>query len=253
MEIELVLHKDRVQVIFRNTGSTELRLWELWNSWGFWSLSFQIRDVEESNISTVLHRWNEEWTVNGPTTFVIAPGETHEITENLNDGEWMREYHIMRLKNKPLQVRAAYNVYPLNPEELKFLRGLEPVWLSEIRSVFTGTLASDWVASNPPHDWLFAETPYWTKTKERLSTGSLDEVLRKLTGLVNWMTRDIESNAKALDKDKLVSLPVTKLASTQSTTVGHHVNTILESILEIQKAVKEVSDYLDGKNRTNGG
>ncbi len=53
MEIELVLHRDYVQVFFKNTSSVEVQLWELVNSWGWWSLSFHIRDEQGTDVSTV--------------------------------------------------------------------------------------------------------------------------------------------------------------------------------------------------------
>jgi hypothetical protein len=39
MEIELVLFREYVKVFFKNPSSTEIRLWELWNSWGWWHLA----------------------------------------------------------------------------------------------------------------------------------------------------------------------------------------------------------------------
>lgn len=94
MEIEPVLYRDHLEVYLRNTSLMELRLWELWNSWGWWSISFQIRDEQDSGVYTIKHTHNHEWTKNGPTYFVIAPNERYGIYIDLNDGWWERDQAI---------------------------------------------------------------------------------------------------------------------------------------------------------------
>src|SRR5215467_5600811 len=119
LKVSLALHKDHVEVIFTNMASTELRLWELWNSWGYWSVSFQLRSEPDSTISTIMHRWNAEFTVNGPTYFVLAPGEQRRFPININDGWWMRDQTVSRMRDKTLYVRASYNADPIDPDWLK--------------------------------------------------------------------------------------------------------------------------------------
>lgn len=258
MHIELVLYSDHVEVIFINNSTTQLRLWELWNSWGWWSVSFQIRSDQDTNVSTIMHLWNAEWTMNGPTTFVLVPEEKRGFPINLNNGWWMRDQTIARLKDKTLLIRVSYHANPADASLLRFLTDSEvPHWVkqhnqrlaAEVADVFTGSAVSDWVTSQPPHGWLFAPISYEGETAEQLMQYSPEEVLRRVCALIDQRARDIGLNAKAINGDP--SAPLTELEKVATgITAGHLVNSILDYSEEIQKAVKEARAYLEAKTST---
>jgi hypothetical protein len=148
MEIQLGLFRDHVEVFLENTSTVELRLWELDNSWGYWSISFQLSNEQDSNIYFIRRRSDTEFTVNGANYFVIAPGARREISMNFNDGWWEWEQSLLGLKDKIISVCVSYSYSP-SPLSIKLVPE------SNNYGVFTGSAQSDWVESKPPHAWLF--------------------------------------------------------------------------------------------------
>ena len=117
-----------------------------------------------------------------------------------------------------------------------------------LANLFTGSVVSDWVISEPPHAWLFAELPRWAETSETLPGLTPDEILTHILDLINQMTWQIERNARVITKESVASLVAQEY--TPQTIVGHHVTTILECALEIRKAIEELPAYLDGTRTT---
>lgn len=142
MHLALTIHSDHLSVTVSNTASQELRLWELENSWGWFSISFHLKGESDENIY-IIKRSSRDWTRDGPSFFVLSPGETREIQLDIKDGWWDIDQAIAQLKDEPISVRASYQVDP-TPESDEF-------------DVFVGSVLSDWVFSSPPHSWLFAE------------------------------------------------------------------------------------------------
>src|SRR5260221_2722107 len=135
MQIELVLNIERVEVIFTNTSSTELHLWEPSNSWGWSSISFEIKSGPNSKASTIMHLWNAEFTKNAPSTLTLAAGEKRGFIFDLNDGWWMRDHTIAHLKDKPLFVRVSYHVDPLSAAEVSALTERNPDLVSHYEHI----------------------------------------------------------------------------------------------------------------------
>jgi hypothetical protein len=255
MHIELTLVPDHVEVIFANESSAPLRLWELENSWGWRSVSFQIRSEQDTGVSTILHDWRREWTVNAPTVFVLAPGEKRGFPMNLNDGWWMRDQTISRLKDSPLLARVSYHADPAGPDLLRFLtdpnvpdwrRRHDEQWASEVAHVFTGSVVSDWVLSQPPHGWLFAPIPYIGETAAPLLQHPPEEVLRRVCALIAQRAWNIKVNAEAINEDPTATLAAFEKMMA-GMTAGHLVNSILEDCEEILKTVSEARAYLEAK------
>jgi len=141
MQLGVRLHDDHLGIVWTNAGSTELRLWDLENSWGWFATSFQIRGVDQPD-EYLIERADRDWTKNAPTYFSLAPGQEREITLDLNDGWWNKDERVSSLKDLALSIRATYRV-EATPEASR-------------SQVYVGTLVSDWVMSAPPHRWLFA-------------------------------------------------------------------------------------------------
>ena len=140
MRIELILHPDHVSVLLSNPSSYEKKIWEFENSWGWYSIAFHLK-VESEGRTRTITRSSREWTRNGPSFFVIPPGQVREIEFDINDGWWDKNKNIGQLKNLPVMVRACLKVTP-SPEAEKY-------------GAFVGTALSEWVVSSPPHGWLF--------------------------------------------------------------------------------------------------
>src|SRR5262249_42862481 len=116
---------------------------------------------------------------------------------------------------------------------------------SILANVFTGSVMSDWVTSEPPHNWLFTEAPHWAITAEQLPRQNPKEFLSRVFSFIGSMASWIELNAKVISTESVSSLDA--LEGRRKTSVGQHLNLIQEYALEIQKAVKEAPTYLESK------
>jgi hypothetical protein len=140
LQLSLNLRGEHFGVVFTNSGSDALRLWDFENSWGWFSLSLVIR----ANQTYTIRREDRDWTKNIPSAFSVGSGEQHEIALDLSDGWWTPDPRSLDLNDQTLSIRAEYRVEP-TPEASE-------------QGVFTGAASSDWATSTPPHRWLLART-----------------------------------------------------------------------------------------------
>jgi hypothetical protein len=95
LSIEDLYVKDRVDSVnnknshicfsLQNNSNKEVRLWEEWNSWGYYNISMKI--ITNDSIYTV--RKNESrWDKNIPTYFILKPDESKQFDINLNSKDW---------------------------------------------------------------------------------------------------------------------------------------------------------------------
>jgi hypothetical protein len=138
MQLTLQIQSDHLMVTVLNPASREIKLWELENSWGWNSFAFELRSESGGQVFTI-KRATRDWTKNGPTYFVLAPGEGRDLRFHIDDG-WWETGDLSALKNKAIEVRAGLNIGP-SPE-------------AEQYGIFVGTVFSAWAASTPPHGWL---------------------------------------------------------------------------------------------------
>lgn len=140
MFLDLIIYSNHLGIKFINPSSQAMRLWELENSWGWYSISLQVIEETAKNLLTV-KRKTREWTENAPEFFVLQPGESREMRMEMQDGWWDMSGELHDLHDRPVIIRAVYTV-DKTPESDSF-------------GVFTGVVYSDWVHSVPPHEWLF--------------------------------------------------------------------------------------------------
>ena len=137
MRLELAIHFNRLSVTILNPSSQDQRLWDLENSWGWDSFSFELK--AEAGGQFHIRRKPREWTKNGPHYFVLLPGGARAVRFDLNDGWWEME-DLAGLQGEAIAARARLQIDP-SPE-------------AEQYGIFVGTLLSEWVVSTPPHGWL---------------------------------------------------------------------------------------------------
>jgi hypothetical protein len=140
--LELLIYSNFLGLRFTNSSAQEIRLWESENSWGWFSIFLQLKDQSNKD-GAVIKRKSREWTENAPDFFALAPGQSHELRLDINDGWWEVSKDISQWKDAPVLVQAKYEV----------ARTAE----ADKHTVFVGSAASDWVQSRPPHDWLFSK------------------------------------------------------------------------------------------------
>ena len=139
MQLALRVQVNELVVSVSNSSSSEMELWDLQNSWGWNSFSFELKSEIEKQLFTI-ERVTRDWTKNGPTYFALSPGESRDLSFQIDDGWWEID-ELSELKNERIRVRARLKIDP-SPE-------------AERHGVFIGTVWSEWVVSIPPHNWLF--------------------------------------------------------------------------------------------------
>jgi hypothetical protein len=144
LELRLAVHGERLELTIANASDHALRLWEWENSWGWRSLSFELDAGGAVHAEIV--RASRDWSKNAPVAFVVPPQSERDVSIDLRDGWWeMRTRSgngavLEHQHEERVRARAVLRIEP-SPE-------------AETQRVFTGTAASGWIESDPPHEWL---------------------------------------------------------------------------------------------------
>ena len=106
--INIRREQSHFHVVVTNTSAKPLRLWETWNSWGYYNLSFEVADAE-GKVLYAIRKKPRSWTVNSPSWVELAPGE-HFVMDVYFDRE---SWDLPFLKEKPqgefsLRMRAVF-------------------------------------------------------------------------------------------------------------------------------------------------
>lgn len=89
-----------------NSGRKELRIWELWNSWGYYTVTVTI---SHGGKLIIAKKKPAEFTRNGPTVYKIAPGQCQNVVVDLNDGDWDLPF---RVGTDDRLIRVELNIPP---------------------------------------------------------------------------------------------------------------------------------------------
>jgi hypothetical protein len=139
LSLGLSLRADSLSATVINLTAHEQKLWDLQTYWGWSSLSIQVRAEAEKPVQ--IERRLRDWTKNGPVYFILLPNGKRDVVLDLHDG-WWNTHAVPEWNDRPVSLRALLQIEP-TPE-------------SECFGVFTGSVYSDWISSEPPHGWLFA-------------------------------------------------------------------------------------------------
>lgn len=112
-------------VVFVNTGSTDVSIWQMGNQWGDRVLSFEV--IHNGGVWRIFRR-EQVYTRNVPSSFLLLAGSRHEWPFDLGDGDWDAETPIDQLLVPHAQLVAVYDVPP-SPEAVN-----HGVWVGQIRS-----------------------------------------------------------------------------------------------------------------------
>jgi len=112
-------------VVLTNVSGESQAIWESWNSWGYRAISFEITTADGKRF--VISKGLEEFTVNGPTTFVVEPGE-HQVYAIRLDKSWDVRPSLTKHDEMPITLKAVYEVFS-TPESAQFR-----VWTGRIES-----------------------------------------------------------------------------------------------------------------------
>ena len=115
LSTQRVVHADPkspFHVLVTNKSSEPLKIWEDWNSWGYFAVSFEMSD--NSGASWVVKkRADAIFTRNFPS-FVTVPGNTHVVDVYLGDGKVWEGVPLKRGQSQTVLVRAVFEIPETN-------------------------------------------------------------------------------------------------------------------------------------------
>jgi hypothetical protein len=94
-------------VVRTNVSGEPQVVWELWNSWGYQTISFEL--ITSNGKKFVLSRGPEAFTKNNPTTFAVQPGE-HQVYAIHLDKWWVSNPALPKMDEMPITLKAVYQV-----------------------------------------------------------------------------------------------------------------------------------------------
>lgn len=96
-------------IVLTNVSGEPQVVWELWNSWGYQTISFELTTANGKKF--VLSRGPEAFTKNNPTTFAVQPGE-HQVYVIHLDKWWVSNPALPKADEMPITLKAVYQVSP---------------------------------------------------------------------------------------------------------------------------------------------
>jgi hypothetical protein len=96
-------------VVLTNVSKEPQSVWELWNSWGYQTISFELTTANGKKFA--LSRAPEGFTKNNPTTFEVQPGEHQVYAIHLDKG-WVSEPACPKDDEMPITLKAVYQASP---------------------------------------------------------------------------------------------------------------------------------------------
>jgi hypothetical protein len=112
-------------VVLTNVSDKSQVAWETWNSWGYQAVSFELTTSNGSKI--LISKRQQDFTRNGPSTFLIPPGE-HQIYAVKLDKSWEARPMVRKANETSIALKAIYEV-PSTPEA-----GQYKVWVGHLES-----------------------------------------------------------------------------------------------------------------------
>ena len=96
-------------VLITNVSHNTQRIWQDWNSWGYYTLTFELTDGKGQ--TTIATRPDTAWTFNSPTWWELAPGETHVFEVYFADPKQWINFPMPPVGKPQIYiVRAVYKV-----------------------------------------------------------------------------------------------------------------------------------------------
>ena len=128
--IDIRQAQSHFHVVVTNTSGKPQRLWQTWNSWGYYNLRFEVADAA-GKVLYAIKKKPRAWTRNFPSWIELASGEPFVMDVSFDRESWTLPF----LKDKrqgefPLRMRAVFgNRADKQTEEHK-------VWTGEASSPF---------------------------------------------------------------------------------------------------------------------
>ncbi len=125
-------------MVVTNTSANPQRLWETWNSWGYYNLRFEVADKDGNVISTIKKK-PRAWTRNFPSWVELAPGEHLVLDVDFDRERWVLPFSKEKRQGQfSLSMRAVFEI-AADKET-----GVHKVWTGKISSPLRPYQVSYW-------------------------------------------------------------------------------------------------------------
>jgi hypothetical protein len=128
--------KDHFHVILSNTSPTAQRVFQDWNSWGYYSLSFEVEGSDGKR--WIAKKTRTAFTRNFPSSWEIPPGGNLVIDVYWGDESTWEGFPPFGTEGRALSLRAVFEIKP--DSETK----QHQVWTGRIVSATQEAMFSKW-------------------------------------------------------------------------------------------------------------
>lgn len=126
--INLYREDTHFHVVITNISNEPKRLWETWNSWGWYNLTFEILD-NQGKILHILKKKSHGWSKNYPSFIRLQAGEYFIIDVNLERSDWGLPFLDKEKEgNFEINLKAIYEI----PEDKETKE--HNIWTGKIES-----------------------------------------------------------------------------------------------------------------------
>ena len=122
-------------VVLTNVSAEPQAIWELWNSWGYQTVSFEMTTSDGKKFE--VSKYPEEFTKNNPSTFTVQPGE-HQVYAIHLDKTWVTSPAFPKADEIPITLKAIYEVVPTKEATT------QKVWVGRVESRSYKLLLRQW-------------------------------------------------------------------------------------------------------------
>jgi len=144
-------------VVLHSRTDHRIKVWEDWNSWGYYCLRLELRD--ETGKTYQVRKRARPWTANLPQATTIARGGTNVLNLRLGQQIW----HGLPTRPAPPEGWAPVEMRAIYENDCSTSREAEddPDWGPRpVDGVWTGRAVSAWV---PVYLWEGLPDPVWSK------------------------------------------------------------------------------------------
>lgn len=99
-------HEPFFHVVLTNTSGKEQRIWESWNSWGYYNLSFELTGADGKMVK--VERGPRGWTRNFRSYLTMKPGEANVFDVRFPD-DWSNLPNVAK-KEVLVEQRAVFSI-----------------------------------------------------------------------------------------------------------------------------------------------
>lgn len=99
-------------VVVTNNSNREQRIWETWNSWGYFNLRFDVMDDKGSVAYQITKNRNKTWTRNVPSWVTLGPGEHFVRDVDFDRDTWIMPFlkSADPQRHSSLKLRAVFEI-----------------------------------------------------------------------------------------------------------------------------------------------